>query len=158
MKLCWLTDIHFNFLNENEIGLFLDKIHKTNPDAILIGGDIGDSNNLVHSLKLFDDRFTVPVHFVLGNHDYYHSSVARVEWGVEEICKESTNLIWLDQSDPIMLGDSISLVGHGSRADGRLGTYDRSNAMLNDYLLIKELSIEVFAWRYYPIWVQTYSK
>lgn len=140
MKLCWLTDIHFNFLSDDKITLFFDEIHDTNPDAILIGGDIGDSNNLLRSLKLFSDRFTIPVHFVLGNHDYYHSSVARVEQTIEEICKESANLIWLDLADSIPLGEGQSLIGHGSWADGRLGDYSNSDVMLNDYLLIKELS------------------
>lgn len=140
MKLCWLTDIHFSFVNDDGINSFLDKIHKTNPDTILIGGDIGDSNNLVHCLELFKCRFTIPVYFVLGNHDYYHSSIAEVEQVVKEICKASANLIWLDQADPILSGDGVSLIGHGSWADGRLGDYNRSDVMLNDYLLIKELS------------------
>jgi len=42
MKLCWLTDTHFNFLNDDEISAFLDKVDASNPEAILVGGDIGD--------------------------------------------------------------------------------------------------------------------
>lgn len=140
MKLCWLTDIHLNFLNDAKVVSFLDEIHDSNPDVILISGDIGDSNNIIHCLQLFKNRFTGPVYFVLGNHDYYHSSIAEIEQLVKEICNESENLTWLDQSDPILLGDSMSLIGHGSWADGRLGDYSNSDVMLNDYLLIKDLS------------------
>ena len=140
MKLCWLTDIHFNLLSEDEISLFLDEIHNSNPDAILIGGDIGDSKNIIHCLQLFTNRFTIPIHFVLGNHDYYHGSIAWVEQAVEEICEESANLIWLDKVDQTMLGEGVSLIGHGSWADGRFGDYSNSDVMLNDYMLIKELS------------------
>ena len=140
MNLCWLTDIHLNFLNDQEMISFLSEIDEANPEAILISGDIGDSNSIVSNLQLFRDRFTIPVYFVLGNHDYYHSSIAKVEQTVIEICKASKNLFWIDQADPILLGDGMSLVGHGSWADGRFGDFNQSEVMLNDYLLIKELS------------------
>ena len=140
MNLCWLTDTHYNFLNDDEINSFLDKVDASNPEAILIGGDIGDSNSVVNNLQLLNDRFTIPIYFVLGNHDYYHSSVANVEQIAKEICEESANLTWLDQADPILLDNGMSLIGHGSWADGRFGDYNRSDVMLNDYMLIKELS------------------
>lgn len=140
MKLSWLTDIHLNFLNDDEINSFLDKVDVSSPETILVGGDIGDSNSIAHSLKLLNERFKVPVYFVLGNHDYYHSSVANVEQIVKEICSESTNLTWLDHADPILLDNGMTLIGHGSWADGRCGDFNRSDVMLNDYMLIKELS------------------
>jgi len=98
------------------------------------------SNTLAQNLQLLNDRSTVPVYFVLGNHDFYHSSIAKVEQTVKETCEESSNLTWLDQVDLVSLGDGVSLIGHGSWADGRLGDYSNSDVMLNDYLLIKELS------------------
>jgi len=140
MKLCWLIDTHFNFLNDDEISSFLDKVDASDPEAILVGGDIGDSNSVAHNLQLLNDRFTIPIYFVLGNHDYYHSSIAEVEQLVKEICEESANLTWLDQADPILLDNGMSLIGHGSWADGRFGDYSNSDVMLNDYMLIKELS------------------
>ena len=51
MKILWLTDIHLNFLTENDFDLFCDKILNLSPDAILIGGDIAEAPTLIHFLK-----------------------------------------------------------------------------------------------------------
>ena len=40
----------------------------------------------------------------------------------------------------IELTPDVALIGHDSWADGRLGNYERSNVMLNDYVLIEDFA------------------
>ena len=78
MKLIWLTDIHINFLDKDERLQFYQKIIRKKCDAILISGDIAEGNSVVDLLTEMADTIQKPIYFVLGNHDYYFSSVAAV--------------------------------------------------------------------------------
>ena len=138
MKAYWLTDIHLNFLKSEEIYLFFKKINESRPDIILITGDIGESNSIIHYLQMFEEHFDIPIYFVLGNHDYYHGSISQVNNEIKTFTINSSNLHWLDNSNIIKLSENTSLIGHSSWADGQFGNYNDSNVMLNDYVLIDE--------------------
>src|SRR4051812_38267695 len=73
-RLAWLTDIHLNFVTPPQVDEFLDEINSLEPDAVLLGGDIGDGTNVVAYLSKIADRIKSSVYFVLGNHDFYGSS------------------------------------------------------------------------------------
>ena len=49
-------------------------------------------------------------------------------------------MVYLTQTGVVALTEETGLVGHDGWADGRLGDYARSEVLLNDYLLIEELS------------------
>ena len=40
-NIAWMTDIHLNFLQRPDILKFCRKVAQRNPDAVLLGGDIG---------------------------------------------------------------------------------------------------------------------
>ena len=140
MRLCWLTDIHLNFLNQEELSRFLDELEVTAPEAVLISGDIGESHDVVRYLRALEERLRAPIFFVLGNHDYYFGSIVETTREIKQLCAESKYLVWLDHAQPAQLNDGITVVGHGSWADGRFGDYHRSEVELNDFELIDEFA------------------
>jgi len=139
-RIAWMTDIHLNFLNFDKLEQFCNQISKANPECILIAGDIAEAPTLELYLKIMENEFRRPVYFVLGNHDYYRGSLKEVQQLVKNLTEHSTWLHWLTISDVVELTQHTCLIGHGSWADGRFGDYQGSELMLNDYVLIKELT------------------
>lgn len=138
--IAWLTDLHLNFVGQSEIECLCNSIRLSHAKAVLITGDIANSVHLGWCLKHLADRIQKPVYFVLGNHDYYGSSIQRVNFEVGGIVISNHNLIWLSRSDVVELTPDTCLIGHEGLADGRLGDPEGSTVMLNDYYQIKELS------------------
>ena len=88
MKAAWLTDIHLNFLKSKQLDAFLQSLSRQTADCFLISGDIGGSDSVVGYLKQMAAVLKRPIYFVLGNHDYYGSSIEEVRgqsgWLVEK--------------------------------------------------------------------------
>ncbi len=140
-RLVWLTDLHLNFLAPARVRGFLQGVANTGVDAVLLGGDVAESRDLISQLELIDDCLRRPVFFVLGNHDFYFGSVRRVSQEVQCFCDEHPRWTWLSRRDDVLeLTARVGLVGHDGWADGRLGDYRRSLVMMNDYKLIEELA------------------
>ena len=53
---------------------------------------------------------------------------------------DNENLFWLETAGVVRLTESTALVGCGAWGDGRLGDYNRSPVMLNDFYQIRELT------------------
>ncbi|MGB7340235.1 MAG: metallophosphoesterase [Phototrophicaceae bacterium] len=140
MRLAWMTDIHLNFLGAIQIDNWLTAIKQEKFQALLITGDIGEANTLEEYLIRLQGRLNVPIYFVLGNHDYYHSSIADVRAHVLTIHNQHSGLNWLPEQGIVKLNEATGLVGHGGWGDGGYGHFYQSSLMLNDYTLIQELS------------------
>ena len=56
MRLAWLTDIHLNFLSDDEDENFFAQIAGSSADAILLTGDIGEARNVAVWLERMDAR------------------------------------------------------------------------------------------------------
>jgi len=141
MKAAWLTDIHLNFLKQNQVDAFFEKLSKEQVDCFFMSGDIGEADTVVDYLKLADATLKRPFYFVLGNHDFYKGSLKKVWSTVSDVTKTSDNLIWLNETEHISLTKETALVGHDSWADGRLGDYFGSTVELNDFYCIEELKL-----------------
>jgi Icc protein len=139
-RVIWLSDIHVDFLRPQEFAEFLQHVEAAQSDAILLSGDISDSPQLIAALERLGTGLSTPLYFVLGNHDYYFSSIARVRESVRELCRRMPRLVWLSEAGVIELAPQVGLVGHDGWADARLGDYMRSLIMMNDYRLIEELA------------------
>ncbi len=136
--LAWATDIHLNFLPLDQTGHFIKSLSRSSPDVLLLAGDIGEADSVVEYLRMIEDGFRRPIYFVLGNHDFYRGSIDRTRKEVRALAERSRWLHWLGDSDIVALSEHSCLIGCDSWADGRLGDYERSNVMLNDYRLIRE--------------------
>jgi predicted phosphohydrolase len=139
-RVAWTTDIHLEFLGDSAaIGRFCQSIADTDPDIVLIGGDIAVAPSIGKSLLLLENYLQRPICFVLGNHDFYNGSISHVRSVVTRLTRQSPWLRWLSISGIIELTPNTGLLGHDGWADGRLGNSARSRVVLNDYLLIREL-------------------
>jgi len=140
MRLGWLSDLHLNFLQEDQLQSFIQNLSSTHVDAWLVSGDLAEAPTIVQYLQLLQENLESPTYFVLGNHDFYRGSFARVHEEVDAFTKEHTNLHWLTTSPPASLSSDLALIGDDAWGDARLGNPEGSQVVLNDFHLIQELT------------------
>jgi predicted phosphohydrolase len=129
MRATWLTDLHLNFLDETSLKVFATEVMAEKPDVLLVTGDTGEAFNVCAFLDML--ALIAPVHAVLGNHDFYRSTIAEVR----ERAHRST--WYLPARGPVRLGNT-TLVGVDGWGDARCGNLD-SDVKLADWQWIGEL-------------------
>lgn len=137
VKLAWATDVHFDHGPPEGIVQFFDWLRDSGASALLLGGDITNAVELEQTLREISEMAGMPVHFVLGNHDYYGSSIAEVRRLVGSL--GNSGPYWLPASGPTTLAPGVTLVGHGGWGDTRNGKFVGSPVFLTDYHAIAEL-------------------
>jgi predicted phosphohydrolase len=136
----WCTDPHLDWLDRAARSAFYGSIRAARLDALLVGGDIGLADSVADLLAEIHAALSIPICFVLGNHDYYRGSIATVRKRVRALCAAHPRLVYLTDGGVIRLSRKTALVGHDSWADGRFGDFVHSGVLLNDYFLIEDLS------------------
>lgn len=138
MDILWITDPHLDHLSDQDLEQWLARISSFEGDAVLLTGDIAESNSICGFLR----RVALchpTIWFVLGNHDMYGSTIAETRARVNELCKAQSNLHYLPAQAPIQVSKIASLIGIDGWSDGRAGDFLASEVMLNDYRRIGEL-------------------
>jgi predicted phosphohydrolase len=138
ITLAWASDIHFDHGPAEGIEQFFDWLGDSGASALLLGGDITHSHELEQTLVEIAELAAMPVHFVLGNHDYYGSSIAGVRERMAGM--RHPQLHWLPKTGPAILAPGVTLVGHGGWGDTRNGKFVGSPVFLSDYHAIAELN------------------
>jgi len=138
MRLAWATDIHLNFLDAQARCRFLESLGKK-ADAVAISGDIGESPDIEGHLLEIEEVLQRPIYFVLGNHDFYRGSITRTRQAVTRLAIQSEHLVYLTANAVVELTPKTALIGHDGWADARLGDFENSQVILNDYVVIEEL-------------------
>ncbi len=138
MRAAWLTDIHLDGVPSATLEAFHNSLLEADPDIVLVGGDIGEAATFPSHLERMEAKLLRPIYFVLGNHDFYGGSIAKVRGRAEELSERSPDIRWLPKAGVVGLTHRTGLVGHGSWADGRLGNTVRSTVILNDYVRIRD--------------------
>lgn len=139
MRLLWAADTHFDHAKKVAVSRFFDAVEATHPDALLITGDIAQGDTLPSHLNKMADAFRMPILFVLGNHDFYNSSIDCVRREVAALVKERPSLVYLPAlSEPYKLSADWALVGADGWGDGRVGNFTHSRVLLSDWEVIKE--------------------
>jgi 3',5'-cyclic-AMP phosphodiesterase len=136
MRLAWATDIHLNFARPVPYLAFVESLHANQPHALLITGDIAEAPDFDLYLKRLAETLRLPIYFVLGNHDFYRSSVTEVR---QRAAALPGDLHWLPARGIVELTPETALIGHDGFADARCGDYTNSDVMLNDFHYIAEL-------------------
>lgn len=114
------TDLHVGLIVRNHwLSRMIEVINSTSPDAVLLVGDIVDSD-VTHAQeeKLSEELAAISaplgVFAVLGNHEFYSGAMEAVHsfeaGGVRVLRDES-----------VAVGDSFTLVGRDDRAASRMG-------------------------------------
>jgi hypothetical protein len=129
VRATWLTDLHLNFLDEERLKAFATTLMRERPECILVTGDTGEAPDV---LQLFEALGLIaPIYGVLGNHDYYRSTIAAVRE------RARTTSWWLPAREPIRLSGSTMLVGIDGWGDARCGNLDSES--LYDWRFVGEL-------------------
>ncbi|MDC0723503.1 metallophosphoesterase family protein [Nannocystis bainbridge] len=140
MRLAWATDIHLDFLDDEQVRRFAAELAAPRADALVLSGDLSHAETLEHHLRLLAQGVPGPIYFVLGNHDYYGSSVAAVRTAVLDLGARRPRLSWLPAAGVVRLTDRTGLIGCDGWADARIGNPATTPVVLNDFFHIEELA------------------
>ncbi len=138
----WWTDPHFELLAETQRKQVLDAWSKASTDCAIVTGDISHGSSTLGWLRQLAEVFERTIYFVLGNHDFYGTSITRQREAVRQLCDEVENLVYLTQGDVVSLTERTALVGHDGWGDMREGDWEGTGVRPPDLDEIKEL-IEV---------------
>lgn len=138
-RAAWLTDLHLNFVTREGTRELAQSVRCLDVDSVLVGGDTGEAKDFAGLLADLAPRVGRPVYFVLGNHDYYGSSIATVRDTARQLSRSRRGMTWLPDLEFVELTAGTALVGHGGWGDARAADFLKSDVMLNDYWLIEEL-------------------
>jgi len=106
---------------------FYDRVRQERPDCLFVTGDIGEADSVGRFVE--DLGAIAPVYYVLGNHDYYRSSI--------HVVREKLPAGWLAALAPIQLTEKTALLGVDGWGDARCGDLE-STVQLSDWQLIEE--------------------
>ena len=135
MKLLWLSDIHLNFLRKfDDRQHFYTDVASWDADIIVITGDIAESHNVVQFVTEMELLTGKPVYFVLGNHDFYGSSIKKTRDSVK-------HLNYLRRNTGTPISSTTILIGVDGWGDCRNGDYENSRLTMSDWLYIEELNV-----------------
>ena len=132
MRATWLTDIHLNFMRPLALRAFYERVAKEQPQVLLVTGDIGEGDSVARFVG--ELAAIAPIYFVLGNHDYYRSSIAAVRAEVQRLDDRAT---WLPALDPLQLSPRTVMLGVDGWGDARCGDL-ASTVELSDWKLIDD--------------------
>jgi predicted MPP superfamily phosphohydrolase len=138
MRLVWTTDLHLNHVGLAAWERWVQQVLEATPDRLLITGDLSEAEDVLFQLQRMAETFQRPIDFVLGNHDFYGSSIDSTRDRVRAFTKQSKYLNYLTGQSPIALGDETYLIGEDGWADATIGDYHRSPVRLNDFRWIED--------------------
>lgn len=137
VRIAWVTDPHLNFLNSVGCQNFFAKVKATGANAVVVTGDISEGDRVVKHVTDMQNAIDMPLYFVLGNHDYYKSSVLDVRKRIRAACRANSALHWLRETI-IELTPTTALVGIDGWADAKLGAPHLGRLGMADWELIDE--------------------
>lgn len=148
MRLAWSSDIHLNHAPLRAWDAWMAKINQAAADALLITGDLSEADDVVFQLRRLAESLPMPIYFVLGNHDFYGSSIASTRRNIASLARDLRSLCYLTDSAAIELSPNHFLVGEDGWGDGTEGDYENSPVRLNDFVAIKDFRrVEPVTWQ-----------
>ena len=147
MKLLWATDLHLINTAATDWSPLLCAVDGQ-VDALIVTGDIAESDELLQVLASLADQMGMPIYFVLGNHDFYGSSIGETTRRVIHHVRDDDRLIYLTDSQPVELATNTYLIGDDGWGDAIEGDYETSYVRLNDFLRIDDFrSLAADQWK-----------
>lgn len=136
----WATDIHLDFLanRPDETLTFMESLVKSNPTGIFLTGDISTAKGIVYHLSAIEKVAQRPIYFVLGNHDYFGSSIVEIRKTMRELSNVSPFLRYMPTMPYYTLTPSTAVVGHDCWYDALNGDWQKSNFEMSDWNAIHE--------------------
>jgi 3',5'-cyclic AMP phosphodiesterase CpdA len=143
-RILHLTDLHLSSSDEKSRQILYDNIRQLKPLIIFITGDIGNSTTIKKHLQelILNIDTDTSVYYVLGNHDYYYSSVDCVindltlQYHKNDFFNELLVCTPMWVKEISILNNLI--IGVNNFPDGRCGDLDKSEIFINDYSYIED--------------------
>lgn len=135
--LAWGTDVHFDHCSPEVFEAFAHHVKNSGSQGLCLTGDISEGPTIVAHLKQLSSQIDMPLYCILGNHDYYHSSISEVRAQMQQL---PPSIHWMPTAGVIPLSESTCLIGHDGWSDAQHGDYESSTIRLKDYRLIQELA------------------
>ena len=136
-KILWYTDTHLDKVAPWTLVAFIQRCVREKPKGIFLTGDISSGVLTIWHLKLLATFVKCPIYFVLGNHDYHFSSIAKMHERIRKLCLKFPNLIWLTDSNVIELNSETCLIGTEGWYDAMLGN-PKWLKITFDWMFVKE--------------------
>lgn len=136
----WATDLHLDWADAAKRRDFFDAVQATAADAVVLSGDIAEGANTAGYLEDMAWEFQRPIYFVLGNHDFYGSSLDRMRRRITTLTAGSAWLHYLSAAGAMELAPRTAMIGHEGWGDARLGDYENSKVFLTDFVAIEDLA------------------
>ena len=95
MRIAWASDVHFDFVEPEDVEAWCGRIRAAGVEGLLLGGDIATAGSVLFWVERCAELLERPLYFVLGNHDYYRGSVAEVRAGAARL---PAPVHWLSRS------------------------------------------------------------
>src|SRR5277367_679757 len=93
---------------------FYERVRAEQPHILVVTGDIAESDSVTRYVR--ELAAIAPVYFVLGNHDYYRSSIASVRAAMQKLDDSAT---YLPAHDPLRLTSRVVMLGVDGWGDAR---------------------------------------
>lgn len=147
-QILWGTDLHYNFLADNTLKEFHEMVanalrdeKNTTTECVIVSGDISEGDKIVEHLKELRAGIGLPVYFVCGNHDYWHSSFEKVRRDISALA--DLGITWLGNKEVsfVTLSKTHALVGADGWYDAALGDWHESRFIMNDWHRIEDFSV-----------------
>lgn len=138
MQIIWVTDPHLNFARHDVWEAWIHSMRLMAGDCLLITGDISESEDVVWQLQRIEELLSLPVYFVLGNHDYYGSRVETVRNEMRALNLDRPRCVYLHHGNVVPLDHDWALVGNDGWADAGYGDALSSPVRLNDFRRIND--------------------
>lgn len=138
-RIAWLTDLHVVACDSHQRDRFVVELRGLHVDRVVITGDISNAHHLQADLTAIVEAAPAPVDFVLGNHDFYHSSIGKVREVAARMAEAREDLTYLSIPGTLVEMDGVIIVGHDGWGDARLGNWSGTEVQLNDTRLIRDL-------------------
>ncbi len=130
-QVIWSTDLHLDHCDKKTKDNYYKSLRDSDAEVLLVSGDIANSKVLDEVLSELSSN--IKLYFVLGNHDFYGSSISETRDTALQY-KES----YLTARKVIELNKYIGLIGHDGWYDLRNGIPGKIR--LNDFDLISDFS------------------
>ncbi|MCA9622653.1 MAG: metallophosphoesterase [Myxococcales bacterium] len=137
--LTWATDIHLNFVDDDAIDALAAEMRAAAGSIYVVSGDISEAPQLQRHLERLVAGLDGPLHFVLGNHDYYRSQIDAVRSAIARLDERHPDLYYLPLHPPLAIADGVVLVGVDGWGDARFGDPAFTRVRLNDFAYIGDL-------------------
>lgn len=141
----WASDTHFNLAKQKNIKKFIDEVNSNSSDMLLITGDISEAPYLHEHLEMLETNIKMPIYFIIGNHDFYHSSIDKTLFKLSKFVDDHPKLKWLTKEGIVELNEKTCLIGNENWWDGYYGynnqTFLQEFVMRHDYKLIEDLKV-----------------